>query len=72
MREFEYIIDEALRAGLSPFDINSFNIPVLSACLGFRVGKGQLELFYTKDNPLPVTIDMFEPRPTVEGPDPGV
>ena len=59
MREYELIIDDALKVGLSPYDINSFNIPVLNECLGFRIGKGQLELFETKDNPLPVTIDMF-------------
>lgn len=58
MREFELTIDEALRVGLTPADINSFNVQVLTGCLGFRVGSAMLELYEEKENPLPPIIDM--------------
>ena len=59
MREFELIIDEALRNGLTPFDVTPFNSQVLYGCLGFRCGKATLELYEQLRNPLPVTIDML-------------
>jgi len=58
MREFELSIDEALRVGLTPADINSFNVQVLTEFLGFRAGSAMPELYEVKENPLPLTIDM--------------
>ena len=59
MREYEFVIDEALLAGLTPFDINKFNLPVLNEALGFRVGKGQLELYGEKADPLSPALDWY-------------
>ncbi|MBU2249635.1 MAG: hypothetical protein KKD77_23005 [Gammaproteobacteria bacterium] len=59
MREFELVIDEALRKGLSPEEKVPFNTQVLANCLGFRCGKAGLEAYETLDNPLPITVDMF-------------
>lgn len=58
MREFELIIDEALRNGLTPFRVTPFNSQLLDECLGFRLGKAGLEKYELKENPLPSTIDM--------------
>jgi len=57
MREFELIIDEALKNGLSPYSA-PFNTQVLDECLGFRCGKFGLKAAVLSDNPLPVTVDL--------------
>lgn len=57
MREFELLIDEALRNGLSP-EHAPFNTQVLFGCLGFRCGKLGLEAALLGENPLPVTVDL--------------
>ena len=59
MREFELLIDEALKKGLSSEEILPFNSQFLMECLGFRCGRAGLEVYKTLDNPLPVTIDMY-------------
>ena len=58
MREYELIIDEALRKGLSPDKIPN-NAQFLFECLGFRCGIGRLESHVPLTNPIPVTIDMY-------------
>ena len=58
MREFEFAIDDALRKGLSPLLITPFNTQLLSECLGWRIGKAGPEKYETKDNPLPIGIDV--------------
>ena len=58
MREFELIIDEALRKGLSPFNKAPFNTPVLLECLGWRVEKAGLAKYDLKENPFDVVIDV--------------
>lgn len=58
MREFELIIDEALKNGLSPEYSLLFNSNFLWAALGFRCGKTGIEAYLVGDNPLPDTIDM--------------
>jgi hypothetical protein len=58
MREFELVIDEALTKGLSPLKMTPFNSQFLQECLGFRLGKGGLELYEEKENPLPVALDL--------------
>lgn len=57
MREFELIIDEALKNGLSPYNA-PFNSQVLYECLGFRCGRFGLEAAFLGNNPLPVTVDL--------------
>ena len=57
MREFELIIDEALKNGLSP-EMAPFNSQLLYGCLGFRCGKFGLEAALLGENPLPVTVDL--------------
>ncbi|MHA1808027.1 MAG: hypothetical protein ACTSX2_10710, partial [Candidatus Thorarchaeota archaeon] len=59
MREFELIIDEALKNGLSPFRTTPFNTQVLDECLGFRCGQIGLEGYEEKTNPLPATPDIY-------------
>lgn len=59
MREFELVIDEALRNGLSPFKMTPFNSQLLQECLGFRLGKVGLEKYEQKTNPLPGTTDVL-------------
>lgn len=56
MREFELVIDDALKVGLSPLLITPVNMQVLYQCLGWRVGKGGLEPYEQKENPLPLII----------------
>jgi hypothetical protein len=58
MREFELIIDEAIKRGLSPEKV-PFNSQFLSECLGFRCGKGGLEVHELLTNPIPITVDMY-------------
>jgi hypothetical protein len=58
MREFELIIDEALKNGLSPEQMTPFNSQLLYGCLGFRCGRLGLEAALLGDNPLPVTVDL--------------
>lgn len=57
MREYELIIDEALKNGLYP-DKVSFNSQMLSECLGFRCGDYSLEAAQLGFSPLPVAIDI--------------
>ncbi len=59
MREYELIIDEALKIGLSPEYAVPFNTQVLYDCLGFRCGKVSLEPYIELTNPLPNTVDMY-------------
>uniref|UniRef100_A0A6M3IH74 Uncharacterized protein n=1 Tax=viral metagenome TaxID=1070528 RepID=A0A6M3IH74_9ZZZZ len=59
MREFELLIDEALKNGLSPEQMTPFNSQLLYGCLGFRCGKLGLEAALLGENPLPVGIDLY-------------
>ena len=59
MREYELIIDEALKAGLSPEQMTPSNSQFLFECLGFRCGKLGLEAALLGENPLPPTVDMY-------------
>lgn len=59
MREFELIIDEALTKGLTPFKVTPFNSQLLQECLGFRLGKGGLEKFEVKENPLELLTTFY-------------
>jgi len=59
MREYELIIDDALKNGLSPEIITPFNTQVLYKCLGFRCGRLGLEAYKELNNPLPITVDMM-------------
>jgi len=56
MREFELVIDEALKKGLNPEYKLPFNSQWLWECLGFRCGKAGLEVHETLDNPLPTAF----------------
>ena len=58
MREYELVIDEPLKTGLSPFKTAPFNTQVLNECLGWRLGKAGLEKYELKENPLPAGIDV--------------
>ena len=58
MREFELIIDEAFRNGLSPLRVTPTNSQLLYECLGYRLGKAGLEQYEVKYNFLPPAIDM--------------
>jgi len=57
MREFELVIGEALKNGLSP-ERAPFNSQLLYGCLGFRCGKLGLEAALLGGNPLQVTVDL--------------
>jgi len=59
MREFELLIDEALKNGLSPEEKNIVNAQFLLECLGFRCGKARLEAHVLLDDPIPVTVDKY-------------
>ena len=59
MREYELVVDEALKNGLTPFDHTPFNTQILRECLGFRCGKSMLELYDLLDNPLPAPTDLL-------------
>jgi len=59
MREFELIIDDALKNGLTPYDIVPFNTQILSKCLGFKCGKIGLESYKILSNPISPTINMY-------------
>jgi len=59
MREFELVIDEALKKGLSPEIVIPFNSQFLWECLGFRCGRAGLEVHEILENPLPGTFDMY-------------
>ena len=59
MREFELIVDEAFKNGLSPELTIPFNTQVLLECLGFRCGKFGLEPYVEGENPLPSALDMY-------------
>jgi hypothetical protein len=52
MREYELIIDEALKKGLSPYESAPTNSQFLYDCLGVRCGKIGIEKFKTLTNPL--------------------
>jgi hypothetical protein len=58
MREYELIIEDAFRNGLTPFEHISFNQQLLTECLGFRVGKIGLELYEQKESPLSAALDL--------------
>ena len=58
MREFELVIDEALKNGLSPLRTTPFNTQLLKECLGFRCGELGLERYRYKSNPLPSYLDI--------------
>ena len=59
MREYELIIQDALKNGLTPFDITPFNTQILEELLGFRCGRAGLERYIALDNPLPAIPDMY-------------
>ena len=66
MREFELVIDEALRKGLSPERSIPINDSWLFECLGFRVGEHDLEGYrFSDDEPFSgvVTIGYSWPFP---------
>lgn len=52
MREFDILIDEALKNGLSPLYVTPMNSQLLYECLGWRVGRAGLEPYKIKTNPL--------------------
>ena len=58
MREFELIIDEALKIGLSPLLVTPTNSQLLKKCLGFRVGRSGLRVYQEKSNPLPAALSL--------------
>jgi hypothetical protein len=58
MREFELVIDNALKQGLYPEKV-PFNSQFLSECVGFRCGKGGLEVHTPLTNPISSAIDMY-------------
>jgi len=58
MREYELIINEALKNGLYP-DKVPFNSQLLSECLGFRCGRFGLEAAQLGFSPLPGTLDLY-------------
>ena len=58
MREYELVIDKALKVGLTPYDTVPFNTQVLKECYKFRCGKLGLEKYNPLTNPLPL-IEMF-------------
>ena len=58
MREFELIIDDALKAGLSPEQMTPFNSQFLHECIGFRCGRLGLEAAKLFTNPLPALVDL--------------
>jgi hypothetical protein len=55
MREFELIIDEALRNGLSPDESAPTNSPYLYECLGVRCGRQGIEKYKLLTNPITVS-----------------
>ena len=59
MREYYITIDDALRAGLRPEIKTPKNSPVLSECLGYRVGRLGLEGIRGLTNPLPDTVALL-------------
>ena len=59
MREYELIIDEALKNGLRPERALPFNNQILSKALGFRCGKFSLEAYKPLNNPLDGLVDMY-------------
>ena len=66
MREFEFIIDNALRKGLTPERSIPINDEWLMEALGFRIGKSDLEGYDVSTNdPLAgiVTVDYSWPFP---------
>ena len=67
MRELEFKIDEALAIGLTPYDTTPINTPVLNECLGFKIGKGGIELYQALESPLSslFTIDYSWPFPRI-------
>lgn len=58
MREYELIIDEALKNGLNPELMTPANSQLLYKALGFRCGKFGLEKYIELDNPI-TSIDMY-------------
>ncbi len=58
LREYELIINEAFKNGLSPEHMTPFNTQALWECLGFRCGKMGLEAYVPLENPVPGAIDM--------------
>ena len=59
MREYEIIIDEALKKGLSPEVSIPVNDEWLLECLGFRIGKKNLEGYQVHDDtPLAGVVDL--------------
>lgn len=65
MREFELIIDEAFKNGLSPLDRPPTNSQLLWRCLGFRCADGGLEACEEFESPLPgaLSLDYVWPFP---------
>jgi len=59
MREYELVIDEALKKGLTPEVSIPKNENWLMECLGFRIGKNHLEGYQTcDDDPLSGIVDI--------------
>ncbi len=67
MREFELIIDDALKNGLSPIDNPPVNSHLLKECLGFRCADDGVEVYEVLTNPFPssLSLDYVWPFPQV-------
>jgi len=60
MREYELIIDEALKKGLSPETVIPTGTDWLWQALGFRIGRGGLEGYrHTDEDPLAGRVDVL-------------
>jgi hypothetical protein len=58
MREFELLIDQALKSGLAP-ELIPINSQFLYECKGFRCGKARLEPHIPLTNPLPAALSVY-------------
>jgi len=59
VREYELVIDEALKKGLSPEKAMIFNSPYLQRCLGFRCNRSNLEAAIEGSNPLAGEVAFY-------------
>ena len=63
MREYELVIDEALKGGLNSSDDTPTNTQTLTECFGLRLGLSGLEAYKYADNPLLVQLSYSHPFP---------
>ena len=59
MREFELLIDQALKNGLSPEEMVPFNTQILAECIGFRCGRLGLQAAELGENRLPSALNIL-------------